>query len=118
MKTFIKYDFYLQLAIYFISILWSIINGGFKSSFAIALFFIGCSQTVSYVIRLGGLEVKTKVFRIYTVGYCIFLLSILLISVVTYDFMFVWITLLINTMAILFLISSFLDYKNLKYGHP
>ena len=114
MKTFIKYDFYLQLAIYLISILWSSLYGEFKSNFAISLFFIGCSQTLSYIIRMGGLEEKNMVFRIYTIGYCIFLLSILFISVMKYDVMFVFITVLINIMAILFLILSFIDYKNLK----
>lgn len=111
MKTFIKYDFYFQLVIYFFSIFWSSLNSEFQANFAISLFFIGCSQTVSFIIRVGGLEEKNIVFRIYTIGYCIFLISILFLA---FDFMFVFIAVLINIMALLFLISSFMDYKNLK----
>lgn len=114
MKTFVKYDFYFQLAVYLISILWSFSGSEFQVNFAICLFFIGCSQTLSFIIRVGGLQEKNVVFRIYTAGYCIFLLSILFSSLLQHDFAFVYVAILINTMAILFLISSFIDYKNQK----
>lgn len=113
MKTFIKYDFYFQLAIYFFSILWSSLNSEFQGNFAICLFFIGCSQTVSYIIRLNK-EEKNTIFNIYTIGYCIFILSSVIMIVVKLEFMFWFIAVLINIMAVLFLISSFIDYKNLK----
>lgn len=111
MKTFIKYDFYFQFAFYLISLLWCFLNEEFNSSFAIALFFIGCSQTISYIIRLGVLERKNILFNIYTISYCIFLVSIFVMIVFKSDFIFWSVAILINLMAILFLISSFLDYK-------
>lgn len=114
MKTFVKYDFYFQLAAYLISILWSSLGSEFQGNFAICLFFIGCSQTISFIIRVGGLQERNVVFRIYTIGYYIFLLSILFMSVLQLDFLFVFVAILVNVMAILFLISSFIDYRNQK----
>jgi len=113
MKTFIKYDFYFQLAVYVISILWSSLNAEFQTNFAISLFFIGCSQTVSYIIRLNK-EEKNAIFNIYTIGYFIFILSIAIMIVAKLEFIFWFTAVLINIMAVLFLISSFIDYKNLK----
>lgn len=112
MKAFIKYDFYFQVLIYIGSFLWSSLSEDFTSTFAVSLFAIGCSQTISYIIRVGILEEKNRVFNIYTIAYCIFLISILILTVVKLEFMFWFITILINIMALLFLISSFLDYKN------
>lgn len=114
MKTFTKYDFYFQLTLYSICILWSSLDGNFKSNFAISLFFIGCSQTISYIIRLIGLENKNLIFKIYTGGYCIFLLLSYLMNITQFDALLVYIAFLINIMAILFLISSFIDYKNFE----
>ncbi len=114
MKTFTKYDFYFQLALYFICIFWSLLDGDFKSNFAISLFFIGCSQTISFIIREVILQRKNLIHRIYTVGYYVFLLSCLGIFIVQFDALFVYIAFLINIMAILFLISSFIDYKNFE----
>jgi len=113
MKTFIKYDFFFQLTIYFFSIIWSGLNSEFQGNFAICLFFIGCSQTVSYIIRLNK-KGKNTIFKIYTTGYCIFILSIVPMIFVKPEFMFWFTAILINIMAVLFLISGFIDYKNLK----
>jgi hypothetical protein len=115
MKTFIKYDFYFQMILYVSLFLWSILNQDFNSYFAISLFFIGCSQTISYIIRVGVLDKKNVIFNIYTFGYCVFLISIFIMLIAKSDSMFWFVTILVNLMAILFLISSFLDYKKLEF---
>lgn len=112
MNTFIKYDFYFQLATYFICTLWSSLDVNFKSNFAISLFFIGSSQTISYIIRIVGLEHKNLAFKIYNYCYGIFLISVFMMSNLQFDGLMIFIAVLINLMAILFLISSFIDYKN------
>lgn len=112
MKTFIKYDFYFQVILYILCILCSTLDGNFKSNFAISLFFIGCSQTISYVIRIIGLEPKNLIFNIYTVSYLIFLFFAFLTIITQFNTLVYFIAVLINLMAILFLISSFIDYNN------
>ncbi len=117
MKNFIKYDLYLQLLIYFIPLLWSSLSSNFTGNFALNLFFIGFSQSFSFIIRVGGLNKKNIIFRIYTFGYCIFILSVILMSIFGFDFMLGFMTVLINMMAILFLISCAIDYRSLKQNN-
>lgn len=111
MKAFIKYDFYFQIVLYFTLLVSSSLSDSFRGNFAVSLFVIGCSQTISYVVRLNQKE-KNVIFNIYTIGYCIFLLSILMMIVAKLEFIFWFTVVLINIMALLFLISSFIDYKN------
>lgn len=117
MKTFIKYDFYFQVILYFICILWSSLDGNFKSNFAMSLFFIGCSQTISFIIRMGGLAQNNLAFKIYKFCYGIFLIASFLMYNVQTDVLLIFIAGLINLMAILFLISSFIDYKYKEYSN-
>lgn len=122
MTNFFKYDFYVQLIVFIITssvVLIGLINNNEKIIY-LFYFIVGISQSISYLVRYFYVYNKSLLFKVY--GYLILPIfpSILGLAVFgSINFIaFIFIVIIVLSffyspiMAILYLVDSYLVFKN------